>query len=105
MSTDYDVTIELDGDTTTVTVPDDEYILDAGHEAGLDLPFSCRNGNCTSCVGKLLEGDVDQSDGLALESDQKEDGYALLCSSYPCSNCHIRAGDDIQQELLGLDML
>lgn len=105
MSTDYEVTFEFDGDTTTVTVAEDEYLLDAGHGAGIDLPFSCRNGNCTSCVGELLEGKIDQSDGMALESDQKEDGYALLCSSYPRSDCRIRAGDGIQQELLGLDML
>lgn len=105
MSTDYDVTFEFDGDTTTVTVEEDEYILDAGHKAGLELPFSCRNGNCTSCVGELLAGDIDQSDGMALEEDQIEDGYALLCSSYPQSDCHIRAGEEIQQELLGLDLL
>lgn len=105
MSTDHEITLEFDGDTTTVTVSEDEYILDAGHEAGLDLPFSCRNGNCTSCVGELLDGDIDQSDGMALESDQKEDGYALLCSSYPREDCHIRAGEEIQRELLGLDML
>lgn len=104
MSTEYDVTIEFDGDTTTVSVDENEYILDAGHEAGLDLPFSCRNGNCTSCVAEVLDGEVDQSDGMALESDQREDGYALLCSSYPQADCHIKAGDTIQQELLGLDL-
>lgn len=104
MSTEYDVTIEFDGETTTVAVAEDEYVLDAGHKAGLDLPFSCRDGNCTTCVGELIEGDVDQSDGMALEADQKENGYALLCSSYPRSDCHIRAGDEIQQELLGLDV-
>lgn len=105
MSTEYNVTFEFDGDTTTVTVDENEYILDAGHKAGLDLPFSCRNGNCTSCVGELLDGAVDQGDGMALEADQKEDGYALLCSSYPQSDCQIRAGKEIQQELLGLDLL
>ncbi len=105
MSTDHEVTFEFDGDTTTVTVAEDEYLLDAGHEAGIDLPFSCRNGNCTSCVGELLEGEIDQSDGMALESDQKEDGYALLCSSHPRADCHVRAGEGIQRELLGLDML
>ena len=100
----HTVTIEFDDDTYELDVNEGEYVLDAGLEAGLDLPYSCREGNCTTCTGKLLEGKVDQSDGMALDKGDREDGYVLLCSANPRSECHIRAGNDIQEELLGLDL-
>ncbi|WP_433627294.1 2Fe-2S iron-sulfur cluster-binding protein [Halomicrococcus sp. NG-SE-24] len=102
--TTHTVTVELDGETRDIEVADDEYILDAGLETGLDLPYSCRSGNCTSCTGELLEGEVDQSDGTALDRDERTDGYVLLCSAYPRADCRLRAGDEIQEELLGLDL-
>jgi ferredoxin len=100
----HEVTIEFDGETHELDVDDEEYILDAGLDAGLDLPYSCREGNCTTCTGKLLEGEVDQSDGMALDKEDREDGYVLLCSSYPRDECHIQAGDEVQEEMLGLDI-
>lgn len=100
----HDVRIEFEGETHELTVDEDEYILDAGLEAGLDLPFSCREGNCTTCTGELLEGEVDQSDGMALEKEDREEGYVLLCSAYPQADCQVKAGDEVQEEMLGLDM-
>jgi ferredoxin len=100
----HDITIEFEGDTHELTVDEDEYILDAGLDSGLDLPFSCKQGNCTTCVAELLDGEVDQSDGMALDKEDKEAGYALLCSSYPREECHIRAGNEVQEELLGIDL-
>ncbi len=86
MAHTYTVEIHHQGATHTIEVAEDKNILEAAQEAGLELPSSCTAGVCTTCAAELLEGTVDQSEGMGISPELQEKGYALLCVSYPRSN-------------------
>jgi CDP-4-dehydro-6-deoxyglucose reductase len=72
-------------------VPQGKAILTAGLEAGLNLAYSCRAGNCTTCRGRVVQGQVDhgRSDLHCLTESQRAQGYTLLCQAQPVTDVTI----------------
>lgn len=85
----YNVEIIHQGKTHTLQVPDNETILSVADAAGLDLPSSCHAGVCTTCAGQIIQGTVDQSDGMGVSPELQNQGYVLLCIAYPRSDLKI----------------
>jgi len=60
-------------------VQEGEYILQSFERQGDPLPFSCRNGCCTSCAVRVLDGELDQREAMGLSRELRAKGYGLLC--------------------------
>ena len=77
-----EVTVLMDGRRRSFTMRmNDEVVLDAAMRAGLELPFSCRAGVCSTCRTKVVRGEVEMAQNYALEDWEVEQGYILACQS------------------------
>lgn len=76
-------TVQLDGQTHTVSWPRQAKLLDVLLAAGLDAPFSCREGHCGACACTLRNGNVSMEVNDVLEQQDLDDGLILACQSHP----------------------
>ncbi|BDA39546.1 2Fe-2S iron-sulfur cluster-binding protein [Candidatus Atelocyanobacterium thalassae] len=86
MSKRYTVEIYHQETNYAIEVSEDEKILESARKAGIEIPLSCEAGVCTTCTAFLLEGKVEQGEGMGLSPQLQKEGYALLCVSYPRSD-------------------
>ena len=115
--TSHDATLEWpDGRTRTITVREDETVLEAADRADIALPFGCRTGACGTCAGRLLEAEAAESTDAgavdveaavayrrpprALKDRHRRAGYVLLCIASPLTDCRIAVGASVHTELV-----
>jgi len=82
------------GIESQVQVRSDRYILHSAEQQGVELPFACRNGACTTCAVRVLSGTLTQPEAVGLSPHLQEQGYALLCVSYACSDLEVETQDE-----------
>ncbi|HEX6499388.1 MAG TPA: 1,2-phenylacetyl-CoA epoxidase subunit PaaE [Micromonosporaceae bacterium] len=81
-----EVTIRLDGRSSTFHMSRDERVLDAALKVRSELPFACKGGVCSTCRAKVVEGEVRMARNYALEPDEVAAGYVLTCQSSPVTD-------------------
>jgi ring-1,2-phenylacetyl-CoA epoxidase subunit PaaE len=80
------LTFVYNGVKTEVEAHPDDTVLEAGELAGLELPYSCRGGVCSTCRAKVLEGAVEMDHNYALQPWETDAGFVLTCQSHPTTD-------------------
>ena len=80
------VTIVLDGRSTTLALPQGVPVLDSAQKVRSDLPFACKGGVCGTCRARVTDGEVEMRRNYALEKAEVDAGYVLTCQTLPLSD-------------------
>lgn len=83
------VEVELDGETHTLKWPRKQTLVDIMLAKGIDVPYSCQEGECGSCACTVLEGKVEMDNSEILDPEDIENGYVLGCQSHPVTD-HVK---------------
>nr|ABV22210.1 chloroplast ferredoxin [Karlodinium veneficum] len=86
----YSVTLQNPDGEVTFECDGDSLMMDVAEEEGIEMPYSCRSGSCSTCAGIIVEGTVDQPEGSFLEDEQIQKGSVLTCVAYPTSDVTIK---------------
>ena len=89
------ITLIIDGENMNFSMDKDNNILDEALANGLDVPYSCQGGVCTTCMGKLEKGKVIMDDDQMLSNEELNDGLMLTCISKPDSDEIVINYDDV----------
>jgi ring-1,2-phenylacetyl-CoA epoxidase subunit PaaE len=81
-----ELTVIIEGAQRSFEMSKGQSVLEAALENGQDAPFSCKAGVCSTCMCKVLEGEVEMISNHALEDYEVERGYVLSCQSYPLTD-------------------
>ena len=83
LSGNASITVILDDEETTFEMRMDELILDAAINKGLDAPYSCQGGICSSCLAKVVEGKAVMEKNAILDQEELDEGLILTCQAHP----------------------
>ncbi|MEP5154207.1 1,2-phenylacetyl-CoA epoxidase subunit PaaE [Planktotalea sp.] len=81
-----EATVIMDGTARSVPLTKDQSVLDAALDGGLDAPFACKAGVCSTCKCKVIKGEVEMVTNHALEDYEVEQGFVLSCQSFALSD-------------------
>jgi ferredoxin len=82
------------GEVFALTVPADRPLLEYFEEQGIELPFACRQGACTTCAVRVLAGELEQRDAMGLSPTLQREGYALFCVARARSAAIVETQDE-----------
>jgi ring-1,2-phenylacetyl-CoA epoxidase subunit PaaE len=80
------ISILVDGETTTFEMPQKQTVLEAALKKGIDAPYSCQGGICSSCLGRVTKGSAHMVKNTILSDSEVAEGLILTCQAHPTSS-------------------